>query len=406
MRFRRLLFWSLAGALALGAAHAKSGADDLRDRLKQGFAPYLVPAVGEGHFDYAEPLKVSGPDRDGAYHVVIEELAYRTPMEGGEMATLDLGRLPLRILPGRETQAVSGTFAGPIRFIAGGVVKATLEGKAIGFNGAWSVPRQAFTRLEVSIQNADLMLANGDRIAIGWARGGFASRAEEAPVTGMVELTDYKGRKAADLTVFNLTSARLDFSLAERRSKPQLDLDLRYLAPQPADSGPAVELTPLSLRLKAQAAPFPWQGALRDLAALFADSRPNPFGPGWERLKERMKASRTHLKLAESDARSVGLQAGGAGEARFAPGSGAQGRFLFEIQGLNDRIAGLSRSGQPRKQAMQTFGLLALVAGLGEGIQIGQERRHRYRIDLTPDGGFSVNGRDLSVILAMADKAN
>ncbi|MBI4966650.1 MAG: hypothetical protein HZC25_00890 [Rhodospirillales bacterium] len=405
MRFRLVFALAILGLLGLGGAYAKSQADDLRDRLRAGLAPYLAAVPGEGRFDYAEPLRVTGPDKDGAYTLTIDELAYRAPLEGGEMATLDLGSLPVRLLPGKDTQAVSGRLAGPIRFIADGQVRATLEAKALTFQGAWSIPRQAFTRLEVSAQDVDLALANGDRIAIGQARGFFTLRGDEGPVAGTIELVDYKGRKAADQSVLILSNVRLELSLAERRTKPRLDVDLRYQAPLPADAGPAGELTPLSLRLKAQATPFPWQAALRDLPSLFADARPNPFGPAWERLKGRLHDSRTHLTLVESDARSVGLQSSGAGEARFAPTTATQGRFLFEVQGLNERIAGLSRSGQPRKQAMQTFGLLALVSALGEGVQVGGERRHRYRIDLTPEGGFAVNGRDLSVILTMADKA-
>jgi hypothetical protein len=404
MRFRIVLALALAASLALGVAHAKSQADEWRDRLKVGFAPYLAAVEGEGRFDYAEPLRVSGPDKDGAYAVTIEELSYRTPMAEGEGATFDLGRLALRIVPGKESQAVSGTLAGPVRVIAGGLVRATFEAKAWTFQGNWSIARQAFTRFEVALRNVDLALANGDRIAIGEARGTFASPSEAAPVTGTIQLADYKGRKAADQSVLILANARLDFSLAERRSKPRLDLALAYQAPPPADAGPAGELAPVALRLKAQATPFPWQAALRDLAFLADDLRPNPFGPAWERLKGRLQTARTHLTLSEAEAKSIGLTASGAGEARFAPANATSGSFLFEVQGLNERIAGLSRAGQPRKQAMQTFGLLALVSALGEGVQAGGERRHRYRIDITPGGGFAINGRDLSVILAMADK--
>jgi hypothetical protein len=400
---RRFLFCLLALLILAPAAAwtaTKADADAFRARLTAALPPFLKSTHGEGNWSFALPLSILPAETGNGFKVTVEELAYHLPLKDGSEAKIDLGRVVFALTPSGPNWNMTVQLGDSLRLIADGQVKATIKTRRAQISGLWLPDREAFQRLEHSFEGVQAEMANGDRIEIEALRGAFASR-EAGQMSGSIDATGYRGRKASDATLLTLTTARIEIDLRDLDRATWLGFNLRYTAPQPTEPGAVQELAPVRLALKSDAKPFPWRPVLLDLPEFFSGSHPDPYAQAWERIKLRLQQAGSQVRLTEAEAKTMSLAASGAGEARFKAASASTGSFLFDLRGINERIGSLSRSGQTdRRKSLEVFGTLALIAAVGEGMSQGNERFHRFRFDMKPDGSFLLNGHDLSAILA------
>jgi hypothetical protein len=381
-------------------AASKAEADAFKNRLMAALPPYLNSTHGEGKWSFAMPLSVQPAETGGGFKVTAEELAYHLPLKNGSEAKIDLGRVVFALAPSGANWNMTAQLSDSIRLIADGQVKATIASRRAQLSGLWLTEREAFQRLESIFDSLQAEMANGDRITIETLRGVFSSR-EAGMMSGTLDATGYKGRKAVDATLLTLTTARIEIDLRDLDRATGLWFNMRYTAPPPSEAGAVQELAPLRLSLKSNAKPFPWRNVLLDLPEFFSGGHPDPYAQVWERIKLRLSQAASLVQLSESEAKSTSLLVTGSGQAHFKTGGSSNGSFLFNLRGINDRISALSKSGQAdRRKSLETFGVLALLAAVGEGVNQDGERFHRFRFDMKPDGSFLLNGHDLSSIMA------
>lgn len=114
-----------------------------------------------------------------------------------------------------------------------------------------------------------------------------------------------------------------------------------------------------------------------------------------ERLMAAMTRTGAQLVIERMDLRNATSTASGTGDFRFGPPSprGVAGQADVTVQGLDRMIAALNQGGGAG--APGTAILLYAMQGLGRA---EAEGRHRYQIQLLPDGRTLLNGADMAAI--------
>ncbi|MBX9634520.1 MAG: hypothetical protein K2X44_06015 [Magnetospirillum sp.] len=261
--------------------------------------------------------------------------------------------------------------------------------------GVWDPARESFRSLDVTMGAFNVSLANGAMISLDQAVGRFTTPDER--VDGTVTLTgvqtglvgSYQGRTADE--VF------LKFRLDSPGAQPVIALDYRHSLPGTGLTGIAGELMPLRLGLAARIDSFPWQNVLAELPPWLVEvasrTPPNPgqmWSALWTHVAKALGEGNAQMAVERVDARSAALVANGSGAVSFAA-AGPRGNLQADLRGINERIAQLSSA--DRRNNPMLFPALALMTVVGDGVNEGGRRFHRYRIELA-ENGLKVNGRD------------
>ncbi|MBC7954043.1 MAG: hypothetical protein H7Z12_19770 [Rhodospirillaceae bacterium] len=303
-----------------------------------------------------------------------------------------------------DVQAVpqsGGTFnvvvdvAGPVTLQAAEGVWATVNPGQHSFRGVWDPAREGFQKLGVTLGMTTIALANGAMITLEQAVGtyGIADGHGDGhfTVTGVQTglVGAYQGRTADEVI--------LKFRLDNPDTQPVLALDYRHSLPATGLSGMAGEFMPLRMGLVARLDPFPWQGVLSELAPWLVEvASRTPPSPGqmwsalWTHVASALGTANAQMAVERLDARSVGLAANGSGAVNFGA-AGPRGTINADLRGINERIGQITSA--DRRENPMLFPSLALMTVVGDGVNEGGKRFHRYRIELA-ESGLKVNGRD------------
>lgn len=367
----------LAAPLAAFSATHEPGA--VRDRLAAAAAPYLGKAQG---WDLGGEVKARA-GAGGATVLTVPALSYRGP----DGASAAFGTTVLEIRPRDGAYAV---VAKPARLrLADGRGRAADLDFADGvMEGVWDPAREAFRDLKLSLRDLRGGTGDGGRIVADALSAAFTGRpdafAGEVVATAL-EVTAGDGRFSA------LDRAVLGLRLTSPERAPHLALTYRQERP-PAAEGLQREFIPTLLTLQGGIADFPWREALRRLPGAAADLA---RGGAAEAAQALLRQAGATLTVDTLTARTPTLSASGQGEARFQ-GERPVGRLTLDISGLDDRLGSLPAAEQRRSPSL--YPGLAVITLLGEAQGRGKGMARRYRLDLLPNGGIGLNGKDLSAL--------
>lgn len=390
MRFTSLVLATAVLAAPLAVQSATSEAAKFRDRLSMAAAPYLGAA---GWSLGGEPV-VRGSAADG-FVVQVPALAYRAP---DHAAGAEFGATILEIRPRDGGFSVVAKPA-RLKLVDAKGVAADLDFADGVVEGLWLPEREAFRDLKISLRDLRADLGGGRKLLADRIAGSFAGKAGTSPAltasfggelaVGDLEATAPGGKSSR----LDRLSLRLD--LTDMQRAPQLALAYRHERP-PAAQGLEREFIPVKLSLQGRIDAFPWREALRRLPALVAELGRGEDGAGWRGLGRLLGGAGSQLAVEQLAAATPSLSASGSGQAKFQPDGAAVGQVTVTVKGIDDRLNTIDIAEQRRSPAL--FPALALIAMLGDSEGRGKAMTRRYRLELLPDGGIGLNGKDLSAL--------
>ncbi|MBF0166646.1 MAG: hypothetical protein HQL45_03365 [Alphaproteobacteria bacterium] len=381
----------LAVLIGISQPAQAEDAASFKANLQQGLVPWSASLPGEGRLSYAEPIEVRA-NPSGGFVVKFSELAWLTPLPGGNWATIDFGPTELLMVPGREGWAVSGHVSTLVRFVADGQVKAAAKITRNRIDGIWNPQRGAFTKLKLDLFEVGVEFASGDILTLASLKLNATSPSES--FQGFVEMADVHGYRAKDRTQIVIEQGRLDLGQKPLAGNGRLSFSWRHQSPPPRDPGAPQEINPVRVNLKGSLAPFDWRSVLKEIGPAAADGS-NPLGKAlWSRVQPHLHRQNAKLSISEAQAQSVHLTAKIKGDGVFPPSAPPTGSFLGKLNGVTERLKSLSSGG--------SAGLLSSMAVLGVLGATGQPDGKGgldYKVDIAPDGQILLNGKKAGGLL-------
>lgn len=307
-----------------------------------------------------------------------------TPVLGG--GAFQLGQFALKLDPkGGDAAGWTGLFA--------------LAVTGLSWQDPAGVQRLAVADLQVKGDAQGLDLDRFARLAKAWRSGTDPDPAGlERLATGLTLNVDAKGlrelRSDGRATKLDSASGKLALTdLAGDRAGLRLTWRHDGFDRRGGSGNPATQPAAADIALAGERMPGPPLLAALVLHGLSEDAATQQTAR--ERLMAAMTRAGSQLVIERMELRNATSSASGTGDFRFGPTSprGVTGQADLNARGLDRMIAALNQGGGP--EAAGTAILLYALQGLGRPDGDG---RHRYQIQMLPDGRTLVNGADMAAI--------